>query len=350
MGRRRSRHAVTYLAATFAALACLYGCSDAPFGASTANGGRHADAATDDHLSGAVTAPAGSQAAATAAARQVLSGLVVPAGARQLPQQPAPAGLSAPALALSAARSADVYRLYRMPMTTEAAAAFLRSHLPAGLVAEGAGQVGSVDSASGTLVISAAPRRLPAGIYAMELVDTIAAAGSGASLVRADVQVIWYPARSGTENSMPGSYRSVRVTMSGFAGAAVTTTSRSVIGTIEALLRELPAAPPLIRSCPAMIVIYQLTLEPAQSGKPAVIVSTGGCEIDNVNVGSRQQPALWDQGDKIFMLARSLLRPQTSRVPRVSPPLSSCKPPEMQTRDGSRSCMGNPAPGPRHPR
>jgi hypothetical protein len=315
MGRRRSRRAVTYLAATLAALGCLYGCSDAPFGASSANGARHGDAATDDHLSAAATAPAGSQAAATAAARQVLSGLVVPAGTRQLPQQPAPAGLSAPALALSAARSADVYRLYRMPMTTQAAAEFLRSHLPAGLVAGNAGQVGAVASASGTLVVSAAPRRLPAGIYAMELVDTIVRAGSRASLVRADVQAIWYPARSGTEDGMPGSYRSVRVTTSGFAGAAVTTTSRSVIGTIEALLRELPAAPPLIRSCPAMIVIYQLTLEPAQSGQPAVIVSTGGCEIDNVSVGGRQQPALWDQGDKVLMLARSLLRRDADAAP-----------------------------------
>jgi hypothetical protein len=342
MNRRKSRHAVTYIAATLAALGCLYGCGDVPYGATEAP-----NSAADGHSS--VTPSAGSQAAATTAARQVLSRLVVPAGARQLPERPPPAGLSAPALALSAARSVDVYRLYRLPLPAESAAAFLRSHLPAGMVASAEGEVGAVDSASATLVVSATPRRLPAGIYAMQLVDTIVRASGGSSVLRADVQVIWYPARSGAEDSLPGSYRSVRVAMSGFGGPAVTTTSRSVLGTIEALLTQLPAAPPLMRSCPAITVTYQLTLEPARAGQPAVVISTGGCEVDDVSVGSRQQPALWDQGDKVLLLARSLLRPETLRLGWVSPPVSSCHVPVMQTTRGSVPCVGKPTLAPRIP-
>jgi hypothetical protein len=346
MSRKKSRHAVTYLAATLAALGCLYGCGDVPYGATEApNAARHANA--DGHSS--VTAPAGSEAAATAAAREVLSGLVLPAGARQLPERAAPASLSAPALALSAARSVDLYRLYRLPLPAQSAATFLRSHLPAGLAASGGGQLGAVDSASATLVVSATPRRLPAGIYAMELVDTIVRAGGGSSFLRADVQVIWYPARSSVEDSLPSSYRSVRVAMDGFAGPAVTTTSRSVIGTIEALLTQLPAAPPVTRSCPAVTVIYQLTLEPARTGQAAVVVSTAGCEVDDVSVGGRQQPALWDQGDKLLLLARSLLRRETLRLGWVSPPTSSCHVPVMQTAQGSVPCVGKPTLAPRIP-
>ncbi len=340
MKRRKSRHAVTYIAATLAALGCLYGCGDVPYGATeNPNAGGHTSA----------TAPAGSQASATAAARQVLSGLVVPRGTRQLPERPVPAGLAAPAQVLSATESVDVYRLYRLPRPAQAAAAFLRSHLPAGLVATGAGQLGAVDSAPATLLLSAAPRRLPAGIYAMELVDTIVSAGSGSSLLRADVQVIWYPARSSAEDSMPASYRSVRVAVSGWAGSAVTTTSRAVIGAIDALLTELPAAPPVLRSCPVITVIYQLTLEPARTGQPAVVISTGGCDVDDVSIGSRQQPALWDPGDKVLLIVRSLLRPGTLRIAGVPPPVPSCHAPQRLTPHGSVPCVGWPKLAPRIP-
>jgi hypothetical protein len=352
MKRRNPRLAVTYIGATLAALACLYGCAEVPYGATEApNAVRHANTATDGHSS--VTAPAGSQAAAAAAAHQVLSGLVVPAGARLLPERPAPAGLSAPAEALSAGRSVDVYRLYRVPLPAEAAAAFLRSHLPAGLVAggagqPGAGQPGTVDSASATLVVSAAPRRLPAGIYAMEFVDTIVRVGSGSSLLRADVQVIWYPARSGAEEGLPGPYRSVRLTVTGSGERPVISTSRSVIGTIEALLGKLPAAPALIRSCPAITLIYELTLEPARTGQPAVVITTGGCEVDDVSVGGREQPALWDQEDRVLVIAQSLLRPRVE----VGWPmfrLQRCRTPVMQTATGSVPCAGKPKLAPRIP-
>jgi hypothetical protein len=85
-------------------------------------------------------------------------------------------------------------------------------------------------------------------------------------------------------------------------------------------------------------VIYELTLEPARAGQPAVMISTGGCEVDDVSVGSRQQPALWDQADRLFRLARSLLHPQT-RVGWVSPPpLFSCHIREAQTTHVSKPC------------
>lgn len=342
MRRRNRRHAVTYIAATLAAVGCLYGCGAVPFSTS-GNPGRHPKAGAHGHTTLIANAPVAGPGPATAAAGRVLSALVMPAGTRRLAQRPTPAGLSAPAQALSAAQSVDVYRLYRLPLPMAAAAAYLRSHLPAGLVADGTARDSVVDSAAATLVITAKPRRLPAGIYAMELVDTIVRASSGSSLVRADVQVIWYPARSSTEDSVSGSYRSVRLTTSGFGGPAVTITSPSVIGTIEALLRGLPAVPAVIRSCPAITVLYELTLEPARSGQPAVVISTGGCEVDDVSVGSHAQPALWDQGNKLYVLARSLLR-QEGRIGWVSPPPLSCHMPEAQTIRGSRPCRAKTRP------
>jgi hypothetical protein len=343
MGRSKSRHALTCIAATLAGLGCLYACGSVPYGASSNSAPRHPKASAGSHATATATAPAGDPAA-TAYAQRVLSGLVVPAGTRQLPQRPTPAGLSVPALALSATGSVDEYRLYRLPLPLEAAAAFLRSHLPAGLVAEATGQDGAVGRAPTTLVVSATPQRLPAGVYSMELVDTIVRASSGSSFVRTDVQVISDPAPSSAGESTASSYRSVKVTMTGGAGPTVTTTSRSVIGTIEALLTRLPALPAAIRSCPAITTTYQLTLEPGRTGQPAVVISTGGCEVDHVSVGSRQRPALWDRGDKVFLLARSLLRPEVKtgwpmfRLPH-------CRSSKTQKTRERAPCTGKANPG-----
>jgi hypothetical protein len=335
MRRRNPRHAVTVVAATLAALGCLYGCGAGPF---STGAGRARHPNLDTHGQSTVTADqAAGPAPATAAAGRVLSALVLPAGSRLLAQRPAPAGLSAPAQVLSGARSVDVYRLYRLPLPMASAAAYLRLHLPAGLVADGAGQESVVDSAPGTLVVSATPRRLPAGIDAMELVDTIVRAGRGSSLVRADVQVIWYPARSAARENVSRSYRSVRVRMSGFGGPVVTTSSPSVIDAIETVLKGLPAVPAAIRSCPAVTVLYELTLEPVRSGQLPVVISTGGCEVDDVSVGGHAQPALWDRSNKLYLLARALLR-QEGRIGWVSPPPLECHIPQAQTSRGSRPC------------
>ncbi len=151
--------------------------------------------------------------------------------------------------------------------------------------------------------------------------------------------------RSAAEDSLAGSYRSVRVSMNGWDAPAVTTTSSSVISTIAALLRELPARPPPTRECPAITVIYQLTLEPARSGQPAVIISTDGCSADAVSIGGRLQPTLWDQGDRMFLLARSLLRHETLPPARSS----SCRIPGTETTGLSTLCQAKPKLAPRIP-
>lgn len=140
------------------------------------------------------------------------------------------------------------------------------------------------------------------------------------------------------------SYRLVSVTLPGRAGPTVTTRSRSVIAEAEALLRGLPAAPARPRACPAITVIYQVTLEPAQSGQPEVVVSTSSCDVDHVSVGSRPQPALWDQGGKMYLLARALLGPEMKRLGWVSPPPPiSCHVPRTETTHGSVPCQAKPS-------
>jgi hypothetical protein len=114
----------------------------------------------------------------------------------------------------------------------------------------------------------------------------------------------------GPGTSAAGPARSVRVTLAGDPGQSVSTTSGTVIATVEGLLHGLPAAPARARRCPAVTQIYLLTLQPARPGQP-VVISTGGCQVDDVSVGGRPAPPLWDARNRIYLLARALLRPRT---------------------------------------
>jgi hypothetical protein len=59
----------------------------------------------------------------------LLAVLVLPRGARQLPERPVPSAVSQPGQSLGA--GLDLYRLFRLPMSMAAAQDFVQAHLRA---------------------------------------------------------------------------------------------------------------------------------------------------------------------------------------------------------------------------
>jgi len=238
--------------------------------------------------------PAGSRSAALAAAGKLLREVVLPHGTRRLPQYPAPAGLGSAGVSWGMPHtSADEYRLYSVPAASPAAQSFILAHLPPRTAGSGSGTVGSRSGAE--LIVYTSPDSLPAGIDGMQLVYTIVAGPGGSSLVRVDVQVIWYPPRSPAEYLVASRFRSVRITALPSA-ATVTSTSPGVIGQVVHLVDTAEAAAHQPFGCPLITQFYSIVLTPAVAGQPEVDLDPTGCGTVTVRVGGRAQPVLEDNG------------------------------------------------------
>lgn len=252
--------------------------------------------------------PSGTRAEATALARQLLSRLGLPPGARRLPQTPLPKSLITPAMGPAAATpSLDQYELFALGQSMPAAAAFLATHAPAGL---GDGGTGSGSGPGGVMwqEVTYTDHQVPAGISFTQVVLTVVPASTGGSLLRADAQVIWYPPRSAAEYIDPARYHVLRITVS-IAGAKPHTvrkvvTSQAFIARLATALDEMQAEPDETWSCPAIFADYQLSFSVSRASRPAVVVSANetGCGGAGLSVNGRQQPALVDQGGTVAAL------------------------------------------------
>lgn len=134
-----------------------------------------------------------------------------------------------------------VQALYRAADSMGSVDWFLLGHVPAGMQPRWPGNVGN-----GTdRYVLDVPAHLPRGIAHANLEVVIIPRGNS-SLIRAEVQVIWYPPRSAAEYIHPGRYRSVTVTVpaasGGSRGGTVTRafTSQAVI--TQLALAAQPAA------------------------------------------------------------------------------------------------------------
>jgi hypothetical protein len=295
MTSRLGMRTVTIASIALAVIVGLAGCGTVP----------ETGAVSAASLQRSAGPPAGSRAEATLAARRLLAALVLPAGARRLPQQPLPPGLRQPGEVVGAFPQVDLYGLYRLPMTMGTGDAFLGSHLPRGLAWDGNGQGGPAGGAPAELFLSAEQKRLPSGIYSIELVDAIVAGPAGSSVLRADAEVTWYPPRSSAEQLIASHFRAVRIWPG--SGRAVTVGSRPDVASMVTLLNSLQAAPQVAVHCPVGLATFVVTLEPAVTSQPRVVVTADGCLTDAVTIGGRGQPALWDSGNELSHLAASLL-------------------------------------------
>jgi uncharacterized protein YceK len=298
MGTVDRRHRVRRAVSAVAIMACLAGCGSVAARTAAASGpnrGRPARA-HDAKAPGAPGVPAaGTTAEAQAEARHLLAELVLPGGARRLPGRPVPGAVSSPGQNMGT--GFDRYRLFSLPVSMGAAQQFVQAHLPAGLTSSGTGE-GSDGGSPEYDVVTAdvAPRDVPAGIYTAQLVYTIAPRAGGGSLLRADAQIIIFPARSAAEYLDPADIRSVTVSHTAPAPASRTITSRPEIARLARLVDGEHAFPlGLVFSCPAGLPpSYQLTFTPVSASRPTVVIDPGNCMGDGVYAGGVRQPGLVD--------------------------------------------------------
>jgi hypothetical protein len=298
-----NRHGAIRAVAALAVIGFVAGCASVAYRPARTGEARAAGA-------GGVPA-AGTPAEAEAEAGQLLAALVLPRGARRLPERPVPSAVSQPGQSLGT--GLDLYRFFRLPMSMDAAQRFVRAHLPAALTSSGYGS-GSQDGVPDFAMVTAdvPPRAVPPGIDIAQVVYTIAPAVGG-SLLRADAQIIIFPARSAAEYLNPADIRSVTVSTLGPDPVSRTITARPEITRLARLLDSEHAFPPgLVYACPAEPgPIYQLTFTPVSARRPTVVVDPNNCMGSAVLADGVRQPSL--MGTAVYSATQRLL-PQPRRV------------------------------------
>jgi hypothetical protein len=245
--------------------------------------------------------PSGTRAEAAALARQLLARLILPSGARRLPQTPLPPALAGSWFAgAEVTPSLDQYELFALAQPMNAAAAFLAAHVPPGL---GDGGTGGASGPGGPTLqdVTYLDHQLPAGIVSAQLVLSVVPS-SGGSLLRADAQVIWYPPRTAAEYIDPARYHALTITVSVGGGRSHTVhkvvTSQPFIARLADLLNRLPAEPLGTFGCPAIFAEYQVAFSASPHSRPVVVISFNetGCGGAGITVNGRTQSALEDNG------------------------------------------------------
>jgi hypothetical protein len=305
--RSQRLSAAGLIALAVAASAMAAGCAAGPASGATSGARKHVRLDAD----GGGGPPAGTRAGSVRLARRLLGEVVLPRGARRLPQRPVPAGLRSTGGFTVAQTMVDRYHLYRLPMAMAKAERFLARHAPAGMKSAGtcsSSGPGGVRSECVLYVL----RRVPSGIDVAGIVDSVTPGPDGTTLMRADAQVAWYPPRSAAEYLRPASYTAVRITvwLIGTRARKVSKTlsGRLVLRQLTRLIDRLPASPGGVAPCPLEPVTFRLAFEPG-AGHPAAVVSTLDCRSDAVRVGGKWQPSLADSGSVAARALRILHLP-----------------------------------------
>lgn len=261
--------------------------------------------------------PAGTRAQAAKLAMTELGRGKLPHGSQRLSQRPLPPGLRQPGGGIGGTTSLDRYRLYELAMSPKRVIAYLRSHPIPGTTSNGAGSTSQGKHVL-TRSIGFVPAHLEWGIASVQISDTVVAARGGHSLLRTDVSVSWFPARSAAEHLTASHFTKATVTVriSQAHGRTIrrSFTSAAAIRKIARLLNGLPASPGGVYSCPLILRTYQVVLTP-KAGQPQVVISHLGCSQDGITVGTQAQPALQDFGalpnllDRLLHLHPAKLRP-----------------------------------------
>jgi len=249
----------------------------------------------------------------------LLAKLTLPAGTRQAAWPAQPDKLPQPMLPYWPTYGVTAQALYRAGASMGSVDWFLLGHVPAGMRPRWAYPANGNDR-----FVLDVPARLPRGIAHANLEVVIIPRGSG-SLIRAEVQVVWYPPRSAVEYIHPDRYRSVTVTVpkisdaSRDASVTRTFTSRAVIAELASLLNRLPGMLPTAFNCPAMTwpltrvpSPYRVVFTPRSRQWPTIAAAPVGCFDGGIVVGKYKQPALDFSRDKIMPVLLSLTGQQAS--------------------------------------
>jgi hypothetical protein len=252
--------------------------------------------------------PAGNRAQALRLARDMLSKVVLPPGARRytgpLPPMIRQAG------GMVGTELASEHMAWQTPGSMRSSTKFLQGHVPAGMTATGRGQT---SDPSGPLAeeVDFAPHSVPAGIDSSELIFQIAAGAHGGSVIRADAKVSWYPRRSAAERVSAETHIVIvtaRYLDSRPHTVTRTVTDPAVIARLAALLNGLHAALNGPRSCPAITTSYTLAFSAAPGTRPYLIASMTSCGVIGVTANGRAQPGLDDHLGRVFDMVAGLLK------------------------------------------
>ncbi|MHB1593109.1 MAG: hypothetical protein ACYCO9_11095 [Streptosporangiaceae bacterium] len=260
---------------------------------------------------GALGPRGGSPTLARRIDRTMLARLVLPPGARPTGRRSLPA-----ADEIGSANAVVVTRFYRAPVSESSANAFFLANRPRGMVPNGTSTGSGPSPQDFTQSVSYALRTPPPGIEPQnQLLVTLRTDPHGGTVIRVDATAIWYPWRTAAEYLRPSAYRSVTATATfpntTNPGKSITrqrtSTSRSVIARLAAVLNGLHAAAGYQGSCPVFLPQYRLTFTPAAGGH-AMVVAPVGCTGDQVTVAGLRQPVLADPSSmKLFPVLARLL-------------------------------------------
>lgn len=254
---------------------------------------------------------AGSRAEAVTLARGMLSRLHLPAGARRLPQALVPQLVREPELWAGAAASLDLHELFEVRQPVASVAAVLVAHVPAGMSLGSTSGLAEPAGAT-SMEVGYTARQVPAGVYAAQLVLTLAPGMAGGSLVRADAQVIWFPPRTGAEYVDPARYHvlAVTVTVAGPRPHMVhkVIASQAAITRLAEALNRSPVQPVAVPNCPDIFADYRLAFAVSRHSQPGVVVSATRqpCEGAQIRASGQRQPPLQDEGTVVAMADRLL--------------------------------------------
>jgi len=240
---------------------------------------------------------AANERAADAAARRLLSTLMLPAGATVSASDPSPGRLSVPGFSQASIALVDLHRFWRVSEGPSAVSAWVLSHPPAGGSFLGSGG----DGGSGYRVETPAYSFAPVGsaLLSRTLAVSVTAARGGGSAVRVDAEVEWLIPRPRSER-VPAGVRLVALTdtrvdvhtgKSTTARIVVTDAARvrRIVGLVDALpLDELGDVP-----CTASFGTVDLKFYARQSGRVlGEATTTGFCDAVAFDVRGRAEPML----------------------------------------------------------
>jgi hypothetical protein len=251
---------------------------------------------------------------ADALARSLLSRVLLPSGAKPLTGNP-PAVLGQPSNVQGGQPSTGLHQLWTVDEPMGEVFSYWNGHAPTGMTSTGSGQ----SSAAGGITQEFVGYNLehpPAGVYTASLALSVAPSGADTSVIRADVQVIWYPPRT-TAEYVPSSLHAVTITASessvgpastsahgaGTSGAStsganphsvtVTITSPSVVSRLAAMLNGAYAMPQgAAFGCPLQSLTYKLSFAKSAGAAPYLAASAENCAGLQISVAGHQQPAL----------------------------------------------------------
>ncbi len=268
--------------------------------------------------------PSGTKAESRRLARHLLGKAVLPPGSRRFTGK-IPSSLRTTGTVISATSSVDLSKVFADRWSMRRTFAFLKKHHAAGWSQSGVGS--SYDTVHGKRVsfldeVSYAPKRLPVDDDAISMNFEVVSFGHGHALVREDVQVIWYPARSLAEHLVPRDIRSVtiigRYLNPHSYSVKRTFRQQAIIGKLARLLNSQPASPGGWVSCPAVRVQYELRFLPT-AGHAETTIYAGGCFQYLITVGGHSQPPLVDNGGIEKISNRLLPHPGTNPSAPATP-------------------------------